>query len=111
MKLHEMLGAQAPTFTQAAKCRQDLIVTFGKRTHHFGEKLVTYLEDGEGKAQRTEEQLALNTTVRKELGGYRRSSRARSTPKRRSTRVTQRPAPTSCSTPASRCCRASRRRS
>ena len=67
MKLHEVLGSQSQTFGQAEKCRKDLAVTFEKRRHLFGEKLVTFRPDAEGATVVVESQSSLQTTVVSEL--------------------------------------------
>jgi hypothetical protein len=67
MKLHEVLGSQNQVFTQAAKVRADLLTTFEKKRHLFGEAIVTFKPDGEGAQAVTESQSMLQSTVAKEL--------------------------------------------
>lgn len=66
-KLHELLAVRDSAKGQAEKCRSDLMTTFDKKRHLFGEKLVTFRSSEEGKPPVVEEQLALNTTVPQEL--------------------------------------------
>lgn len=66
-KLHELLAAAGTAKGQAEKCRAELLVTFEKRRHHFGEKRVTFTPVDEGLPAVTEEQSDLQTTVRQEL--------------------------------------------
>lgn len=66
-KLHEFLGSQSQTFTQAEKCRTDMNTTFEKKRHLFGETLVQYTADGEGVNPVTESQSTLQSTVGAEL--------------------------------------------
>lgn len=66
-KLHELLAVDGNQKGQADKARGDLAQTFEKKRHLFTEKLVTFHPDGEGAVSVTEEQLDIQTTVRKEL--------------------------------------------
>lgn len=66
-KLHELLAAEGTVKTQADKCRSDLLNTFEKKRHLFGEKIVTFLPSAEGAAPVTEEQSDLQSTIRAEL--------------------------------------------
>lgn len=66
-KLHELLAAEGSAKTQADKCRSDLLNTFDKKKHHFGEKIVTFKPAVEGAGPVTEEQLDLQTTIKSEL--------------------------------------------
>lgn len=66
-KLHELLAVDANLKGQADKCRQDLIDTFNKKRHHFGQKLVTFRPLDEKQQPVVEEQSDLQTTVNKEL--------------------------------------------
>src|SRR5262245_56093581 len=66
-KLHELIAANGTAKAQADKCRADLLNTFDKKRHHFGQKLVTFTpSEGDGGTV-TEEQSDLVTTVRQEL--------------------------------------------
>jgi len=67
MKLHELLAAEGTVKSQADKCRTDLLATFDKKKHLFGEKRVTFQSNVEGTPAVTEEQSDLQTTVPKEL--------------------------------------------
>jgi hypothetical protein len=66
-KLHELLAAEGTAKSQADKCRTDLMSTFDKKKHLFGQKLVTFLGNTEGAVPVTEEQSDLQTTVPQEL--------------------------------------------
>jgi hypothetical protein len=66
-KLHELLAAESTVKTQADKCRSDLLNTFEKKRHLFGEKVVTFLPNTDGAPAVTEEQSDLQTTVKTEL--------------------------------------------
>lgn len=67
-KLHELLAVEGPLKGQADKCRGELLHTFDKKTHHFGEKIVTVIPLHETGAQPViEEQSELQTTIHKEL--------------------------------------------
>src|SRR5215510_13480155 len=66
-KLHELLAAEGTVKTQADKVRTDLINTFEKKRHLFGEKIVTFTPNTEGAVAVTEEQSDLQATVKKEL--------------------------------------------
>lgn len=67
-KLHELLAVENDQRSQAESCRTDLKATFEKKVHHFTKKVVTFKSDTEGVPDKTESQLDLQTTVRKELG-------------------------------------------
>ena len=66
-KLHELLAVENDQRSQAETCRADLKATFSKKDHHFTKKLVTFKSKKEGVEDKTESQLDLQTTVRKEL--------------------------------------------
>lgn len=66
-KLHELLAAEGTVKTQADKCRSDLINTFEKKRHLFGEKVVTFQPSTDGAEKVTEEQSDLQTTAKQEL--------------------------------------------
>jgi hypothetical protein len=66
-KLHELLAVEQPLKKQAAATRADLINTFTKKHHLFGEKRVTFTSRDEGAQPVTETQSDLQTTVRREL--------------------------------------------
>jgi hypothetical protein len=67
-KLHELIPVNNALEGQADKCAADLTELFTKKHHHFTEKLVTVTSKEETGAPPTvEEQLALQTTVQKEL--------------------------------------------
>jgi hypothetical protein len=66
-KLHELLAAAGTAKGQAEKCRADLLVTFDKKRHLFGEKRVTFTSFEENKPPVTEEQSDLQSTIRKEV--------------------------------------------
>lgn len=68
--LHELLPAEASLEQQADKTRKELIQTFEKKRNHFEKRLVTYQPKGEGEPPTTEEQLAIQTTVTKELAWW-----------------------------------------
>lgn len=67
-KLHELLAVEGNLKGQADKTRGDLSATFEKKRHLFTEKRVTFTPNTEGATAVTEEQLDLQSTVRKELG-------------------------------------------
>lgn len=66
-KLHELLAADSTAKAQSDKCRSDLLNTFEKKRHLFGEKNVTFQPSEEGALAVTEDQSDLQTTVRSEL--------------------------------------------
>jgi hypothetical protein len=66
-KLHELLAAEGTVKTQADKCRSDLLNTFEKKRHLFGEKVVTFQPNAEGAPAVTEDQSDLQSTVKTEL--------------------------------------------
>lgn len=66
-KLHELLAAVGPLTDQTSKVVTDLTATFDKKRHLFGKKLVTFTPSGEGAQPVTEEQLDMQSTIRKEL--------------------------------------------
>ena|SRR3990167_2246547 len=66
-KLHELLASSGTAKAQADKCRADLLNTFEKKRHLFGQKLVTFISNVEGVPPVTEEQSDLQTTVPREL--------------------------------------------
>jgi hypothetical protein len=66
-KLHEVLGSQGQTFKQAEKVRTDLLNTFEKKRHLFGETLVRYTANAEGSEPVTESQSTLQSIVAQEL--------------------------------------------
>lgn len=66
-KLHELLAVESPLKAQAEKTRRELATTFEKKRHLFTEKSVTFRPLEEGKEPVREEQLDLQSTVRKEL--------------------------------------------
>ncbi len=66
-KLHELLAVEGPLKAQADKTRGELMHTFDKKVHHFGEKIVTVFPLHETQPPVIEEQLDLQTTVQKEL--------------------------------------------
>ena len=67
-KLHELLATSSSTDTQAAKVIADLTNTFQKKSHLFGEKIVTTTPiDAENGAVQTEIQSTAQTTVSGEL--------------------------------------------
>lgn len=66
-KLHELLAAEGTAKTQADKCRADLLTTFEKKRHLFGEKVVTFQPNTEGALPVTEEQSDLQSTIKTEL--------------------------------------------
>ena len=67
-KLHELIPVNNALEGQVDKCSTDLADTFAKKHHHFTEKLVTVTSMEEaGAPSTTEEQLALQSTVQKEL--------------------------------------------
>src|SRR3990167_5465549 len=65
-KLHELLAAEGTAKSQADKCRSDLLNTFEKKRHLFGEKVVTFTPNTEGAAM-TEEQSEMQSTIPAEL--------------------------------------------
>ena len=66
-KLHELIAVRNSTRAQATKTATDLMNTFEKKQHHFTARIKTFTPDGEDAQTKTEEQLELQTTVRKEL--------------------------------------------
>lgn len=66
-KLHELLAVEGNLKGQADKVRGELTATFEKKRHLFTEKRVTFLPLAEGATPVVEEQLDLQTTVRREL--------------------------------------------
>jgi hypothetical protein len=66
-KLHELLAVEGNLEGQAHKCRGELMSTFEKKRHHFGEKRVTFTANTEGAQPVTEEQSDIQTTVAKEI--------------------------------------------
>jgi hypothetical protein len=71
-KLHELIPVNNALEGQVEKCSTDLADTFGKKHHHFTEKLITVTSKEEaGAPSAVEEQLALQTTVHKELAWIR----------------------------------------
>lgn len=66
-KLHELLAVDSNMKKQADSTRSDLMNTFDKKKHHFTQKLVTFEPVEDGAPPVTEEQLDLQTTVKKEL--------------------------------------------
>lgn len=66
-KLHELLAAEGTAKNQADKCRGDLLATFEKKRHLFGESRVTFTPNTEGAATVTEQQSDLQSRVRLEL--------------------------------------------
>lgn len=66
-KLHELLAVENDQRSQAESCRTDLKETFAKKVHHFTKKIVTFKSIKEGVEDKTESQLDLQTTVKKEL--------------------------------------------
>ncbi len=66
-KLYELLAVRANLKGQADACRSDLLNTFEKKVLHFAKRLVTFKPIAEEGIQRTEEQLEMQTTVRREL--------------------------------------------
>lgn len=66
-KLHELLAVETSLRSQADTCRRDLKNTFDKKTHHFEKKLVTFKSNADNTPDKIETQLALQTTVVKEL--------------------------------------------
>lgn len=66
-KLHELLAVEGNLKGQADKTRGELAVTFEKKRHLFTEKRVTFTPNTEGAQAVVEEQLDLQTTVRREL--------------------------------------------
>lgn len=66
-KLHELLAVESDLRAQAESCRTDLKNTFEKKGHHFTKKVVTFKSNEEGKPDKVESQLNLQTSVRKEL--------------------------------------------
>jgi hypothetical protein len=66
-KLHELLAVETDLKNQAQACRTDLANTFEKKTHHFTKKIVTFKSAQENVPDKTEGQLALQTTIGKEL--------------------------------------------
>lgn len=66
-KLHEMLAVENDLRTQADSTRSELAKTFVGKGHHFTKKLVTYKPNKVDEPDKVESQLALQTTVHKEL--------------------------------------------
>lgn len=66
-KLHELLAADSTAKTQSDTVRSDLLNTFDKKRHLFGEKIVTFTPNTEGAVAVTEEQSGLQSTITTEL--------------------------------------------
>ena len=66
-KLHELLAVEGDLRTQAESCRADLKNTFEKKAHHFSKKLVSFSSSVDGSPDKIESQLALQSTIEKEL--------------------------------------------
>lgn len=66
-KLHELLAAEGTAKQQADKCRADLLTTFEKKRHLFGEKHITFHSVAEDAEVVVEDHSALQSTVRTEL--------------------------------------------
>jgi hypothetical protein len=66
-KLHELLAVEGDLRGQAEACRTDLKATFEKKSHHFTKKVVTFKSTFDGLPDKTESQLNLQTSVKKEL--------------------------------------------
>lgn len=66
-KLHELLAVEANLRGQSEATRKDLRNTFDKKRTHFQEKVVTFVSNQEGVVPVVEEQLGLQTTIKKEL--------------------------------------------
>lgn len=66
-RLHELIAVKASLRSQSAKTTAELANTFEKKQHHFTAKVKTFTPNGEDVPSKTEEQLDLQTTVRKEL--------------------------------------------
>lgn len=66
-KVHELLAVEGSLKNQAEKTRGDLLATFEKKRHLFTEKMVTFTSNEDGTPAVREEQLDLQSTVRKEL--------------------------------------------
>jgi hypothetical protein len=67
MKLHEQLAIDTNLENQANKVRSELAATFEKKRHLFEEKTSEFQSNAEGAPPVVETQLAINTTVAKEL--------------------------------------------
>ncbi len=65
--LHELLAVDGNLKGQAEKVRTDMTSSFDKKRHLFTEKLVTFTPQEDGAVGVTEEQLDLQSTVRREL--------------------------------------------
>ncbi len=66
-KLHELLAVESDLRGQAESCRTDLKSTFEKKSHHFTKKVITFKSTVDGVPDKTESQLNLQTSVKKEL--------------------------------------------
>jgi len=66
-KLHELLAVESNLKGQADSTRKDLMSTFEKKKHHFSEVITTFKPFTEGEPDKVENQLGLQTTVRKEI--------------------------------------------
>ncbi len=66
-KLHELLAVESDLRGQAESCRTDLKATFEKKSHHFTKKVITFKSSVDGMPDKTESQLNLQTSVKKEL--------------------------------------------
>lgn len=66
-KLHELLAVEGSLENQANKVRTDLINTFDKKKHLFEEKKTVFSPSGENLVETTEQQLDIQSTVRKEI--------------------------------------------
>ena len=66
-RLHELIAVKASLRAQASKTAADLANTFEKKQHHFTARVKSFTALGEDTILKVEEQLDLQTTVRKEL--------------------------------------------
>lgn len=63
MHLHELLAIESSVKNQADKCREETKDGFEKKRHLYHAKLVTFRSNDEGVADKTEEQLDLQSTI------------------------------------------------
>lgn len=66
-RLHELLAVASNLKGQAEKCRTELIDTFGKKRHLFGERIQTFIPLAEGADPVTEEKSDIQSTVDQEM--------------------------------------------
>lgn len=66
-RLHELLAVASNLRGQAEKCRTELVETFSKKRHLFGERIQTFIPLSEGAEAVTEEKSDIQSTVDQEM--------------------------------------------